>query len=362
MNYTKFGTMIVAASLAAGTFAQDTIIRDRFVAIDRDDDGVITRPELRRPLLFNALDLNDDDRITLDEAIEAIAAMRAQQQERILEGIRKRADASADTRAIDSKYAIHRDVQYIDRLGVNPNATSIDIYSPKDASKRPVMLFVHGGGWRIGDKRNVASKLPYFVGEKEMVLVSANYRLLPEGQHPENVRDIAAAIAWIHDRIAEYGGDPDRIYIMGHSAGAHLVALVATDHRRLAEYGKDLSIIKGVIVNDSQAFDLPTLIGGGRRFYARVFTDDEAAQRDASPITHVAPDKNIPSMLIIHNIENSAESRAAQAKAFQEALEAAGTKARVVAVPDRTHGELNQLMGQDGEATTKEVTKFIEGN
>ena len=89
------------------------------------------------------------------------------------------------------------------------------------------MVYVHGGGWKRGDKSRVGEKVEFFTG-RGWVFVSVNYRLLPEGAHPANVNDVARALAWVHDHATDYGGDPDRLFLMGHSAGAHLAALVAT--------------------------------------------------------------------------------------------------------------------------------------
>ena len=106
-------------------------------------------------------------------------------------------------------------------------AQQLDIYHPKKTKDAPVMVYIHGGGWRRGDKDRVGEKAVFF-NSKGWVFISANYRLLPEGRHPNNVDDVAKAIAWTHDNIKKYGGDPEEIFIMGHSAGAHLAALVVT--------------------------------------------------------------------------------------------------------------------------------------
>ena len=100
----------------------------------------------------------------------------------------------------------------------------LDVYSPPGAKDRPVVFWIHGGGWQTGDKSDVQHKPQVFV-EKGFVFVSTNYRLLPDVDMATIVRDIARSIHWVHDHIAEYGGDPNRILVMGHSAGAQLAAL-----------------------------------------------------------------------------------------------------------------------------------------
>ena len=117
---------------------------------------------------------------------------------------------------------------------------------------------------------------------------------------------VAKAIAWTHGHVAKYGGDPNRIFVMGHSAGAHLAALIASDHRRLKAEGKPLSIIKGAVCLDTGGYDLPRMINyvgvskGERRKLEIAFGASEKNWKDASPRHHVAPKKDIPPMLIFY--------------------------------------------------------------
>src|SRR4051812_15979676 len=120
----------------------------------------------------------------------------------------------------------------------------LDVYSPKDAKNLPVVFWIHGGGWQAGDKTSVQLKPQVFV-DKGFVFVSTNYRLLPSVDMGTIIRDVAKSIHWVHDHIAEYGGDPKRLFVMGHSAGAQLAALVCTDDRYLKAEKLSLAIIKG---------------------------------------------------------------------------------------------------------------------
>src|SRR5436853_4837863 len=97
----------------------------------------------------------------------------------------------------------------------------LDVYSPKDAKNLPVVFWIHGGGWQTGDKSGVQMKPQAFV-DKGFVFVATNYRLLPGVDMATIVRDVAKSVRWVHDHVAEYGGDPNRLFIMGHSAGAQL--------------------------------------------------------------------------------------------------------------------------------------------
>src|SRR3954467_578274 len=117
--------------------------------------------------------------------------------------------------------------------------TRLDVYAPGDGKDHPVVVWVHGGAWQAGDKSQVQAKPRAFNG-RGYVLVSVNYRFHPAVTYKEQAGDIAQAIRWVHEHAREYGGDPGCIFLMGHSAGAHLVALVGTDHRYLEKVGLKL--------------------------------------------------------------------------------------------------------------------------
>src|SRR5262245_38608309 len=109
---------------------------------------------------------------------------------------------------------------------------TLDVYTDADAKNQPVVVWIHGGGWQAGDKSDVQKKPQAFTG-RGFVFVSVNYRLLPDATIKQMAEDVAKAIRWTHDHAKDYGGDPDTIFVMGHSAGAQLAALVCTDDRYL---------------------------------------------------------------------------------------------------------------------------------
>jgi len=257
-----------------------------------------------------------------------------------------------------SAATVERDLPYGDHL-----LQKFDLHLPDNPTKAPVMVYVHGGGWRRGDKAAVGLKPAFFNG-KGWIFASVNYRLLPEGKHPANVSDVARAIAKIHDTIAEKGGDPDRIFVMGHSAGAHLACLVATHPKPLEAAGKSLAVLKGVISLDTNAYDLPTLTGTAMKpFYDSVFGSDPEVLKDASPQRHVAAGKGIPPFLICYSRgmgERAEPVRNAAAAAFRAALEKAGVSSEVVDASDRNHGEINQWFGrEDDTKVTGKAWEFL---
>ena len=188
---------------------------------------------------------------------------------------------------------------------------TLDVYAPETAKNAPVIFWIHGGGWQVGDKTHVHAKPKAFV-DKGFVFVSTNYRFLPHVDMGTIVRDIAKSIRWVHDHIAEYGGDPKRLIIMGHSAGAQLAALICTDDRYLKAEGLSLAIIKGCVPVDGDTYDVPLMIetSAARRKalgqpnpkfgHYEKFGSDPAKHRDFSAVNHVARDKGISPFLLLY--------------------------------------------------------------
>ncbi|MEM6660987.1 MAG: alpha/beta hydrolase [Pseudomonadota bacterium] len=132
-----------------------------------------------------------------------------------------------------------------DQVFDSSTGLSLDIYSPPAPGPHPVVIFWHGGSWQWGTKDDYK-----FVGmrlaEAGITVVLPDYRKYPDVRHPAFVEDAAAALAWTHANIAGHGGDPGTLVLSGHSAGAHIAALVANDPSYLAGHGLDRSIVAGV--------------------------------------------------------------------------------------------------------------------
>ena len=191
--------------------------------------------------------------------------------------------------------------------------------------------------------------------DKGFVFVSTNYRLLPQVDMETIVRDIAKSIRWVHDHIAEYGGDPQRLFIMGHSAGAQLAALVCTDDRYLKAEGLSLAIMKGCVPVDGDTYDVPAIIETAetrRRAHGQPqlkfghrekFGNDPAKHRDFSAVTHVAKDKGIPPFLIMHVADHPDTS--AQAQRLASVLKEAGVPSAFMVPGSRRHNKINADIG-----------------
>jgi arylformamidase len=224
----------------------------------------------------------------------------------------------------------------------------------------PLILYVHGGGWSIGDKRQAAGSKPQFYTTLGYAFAATNYRLVPGVTPADQARDIATAIAHLRARAGKLGIDPDRIVLMGHSAGAHLAALVATDARYLREAGVPVSAVRGAILLDGAGYDVPAQMGSGlnrvQAMYEAAFTRDVATQKALSPLTHAGV-PNAPRWLILH-VERRDDARM-QATRLGEALRTAGESVDVVAVPGSTHMTVNRDAGVTGTFVANSITAFL---
>ena len=244
----------------------------------------------------------------------------------------------------------------------------LDVYSPPHAKDLPVVVWIHGGGWQTGDKSDVQIK-PQFFMDKSYVFVSVNYRLLPTVDMATIVRDVAKSIRWVHDHIAECGGDPKRLFIMGHSAGAQLAALICTDDRYLKAEGLSLAITKGCVPVDGDTYDVPAIIETAetrRRVHGlpqlklghrEKFGNDQEKHRDFSAVTHVAKDKGIPPFLILHVAEHP--DTTAQAQRLGNVLNGAGVPVSVFGARETTHNKINANLGLPDDPATKALFEFV---
>ena len=247
----------------------------------------------------------------------------------------------------------------------------LDIYTPEESTdkKLPVMFWIHGGGWQVGDKSDVALK-PKVLTERGFIFVSTNYRLLPEASMEELVGDVATSLGWVYKNISLYGGDPQRIFVGGHSAGAQLAALLCTDDRYLKKEGVSFSVLKGCIPVDGDTYDIPKIIMtaehrqtlyGGKMFsfgHRQKFGNNPKKHVDFSAVTHVAKGKNIPPFLLLY-FPGNPDTRA-QANRLESVLRAAQVPARAYGKGDSNHSRLNNDLGKPDDPATQEFYKFLD--
>ena len=252
----------------------------------------------------------------------------------------------------------------------------LDVWRPKGKTGCPVVLLVHGGVWVFGDNRcyGLYSSVGEFLARQGIVAVLPNYRLSPAIKHPGHVRDVARAFAWAHQNIAAHGGRPDHIFLLGHSAGGHLVSLLATDPTYLGEAGLSTSDVKGVI-SVSGVYRIPatsqvvTLGGAGPRafwwdelmpprgsggwsctrrlglsgiplsvdVFGPAFGKDALTRLEASPLAHVRP--GLPPFLLLY-AEHDLPALAGMAQEFHRALTSQGCEAGLLRVEERHHNSI----------------------
>jgi len=252
---------------------------------------------------------------------------------------------------------IFRNVYY---AGVEDENRALDIYVQECDGKCPVIFFVHGGAWTVGDKKNHVAKGLFFA-RKGYVFVSVNYRLAPEITYPVFVYDVAEALCWVYEHIDEYGGDKDKIYLMGHSAGAHLVALISYNDRFLRDLGLNTSIIKGLVLLDGGGYDIVYIHEYFPVFYKtlfeKAFGEDETTFIDASPVYHLNKSGYIPPTLIIYTPWRLTSN---DTQRLIDALENANASYEVYFAKDKTHSTVNRDIGKPGDKVTEEILKFLE--
>ena len=231
-----------------------------------------------------------------------------------------------------------------------------DVYLPKPRpTGAPIILLVHGGGWRHGDKGAdsvVEHKVRHWVSQG-VILVSTNYRLLPEAAPLEQADDVARALAAVQQRSGEWGGDAHRLVLMGHSAGAHLVALLGASPERVAAAGA--TPWRATVSLDSAALDLPAIMQRAHlRLYDQAFGDDPANWRAASPRhqQHTAG----PPLLAVCSTERS-DGPCPNAEAFATAARPLGMRVEILPQA-RSHREINVDLGSDA-AYTGAVDAFL---
>jgi acetyl esterase/lipase len=236
--------------------------------------------------------------------------------------------------ALDVVNSVSPSDSYESREGIAYGSRSrqlLDVYVPVDgAGAAPVVVFFYGGGWRDGargDYAFVASSLT----RAGFVVVIPDYRLYPEVVFPDFVADAAAAVAWSLDNASLYGGDPGEIHVMGHSAGAHLAALLATDGRYLGEHGRSPTDLAGLI-GLSGPYDFLPIESG---YLLEVFP--ESLRERSQPINYVSPD--VPRTLLIHGGDDSTVEPG-NSRRFAEALRGQGVDVTLDIYPGIGHGRV----------------------
>ncbi len=221
----------------------------------------------------------------------------------------------------------------------------LDLYLPKDKTKFPLFVFIHGGSWASGD-RGLYGPIGVMLAKRGIGVAIPSYRLMPKNPHPSQVEDVAAAFAWVVKNAKQYGADESRIFLGGHSAGGHLSSLIALDPSLLAKHGVDPAAIKGVAAL-SGVYDVSLLAPFG----------SPEDRRKASPMQYVRRDA--PPFLVTY-CQWDYLGLPLQAKDLALALRRAFVPTRLVYVPGETHITEVIAMLKDGDPTTEAIVGMVE--
>ncbi len=270
--------------------------------------------------------------------------------------------ASDDGSTCDTSVA--KDLAYATRDGVDAKLLSLDIYPVPGRCDAPVAVWVHGGGWQIGDKKNDAAQRAAFYNDAGWVLVAVNYRLSTEDadppvRYPDHNVDVAAALGWVHTNVADHGGDPERTLLVGHSAGAGIVAAVVANPEYLAAHDLVPDWLDCAVLLDTAGYEVATDSGDtDSEIYRNAFGADPKVWQDASPISHVG-DGALPERVLV--VTRGQADRRTEAQAFADLLLANQVDAELFDASPLSHEDVNKLIGDpDDTVMTPQITTELD--
>lgn len=245
----------------------------------------------------------------------------------------------------------------------------LDVYFPRETREPwPVVVFVHGGYWRGGDKTYYQAITGLYgnagiaLGELGVGTVVTNYRLHPEAKLDDMLDDVVGAMSWTRAHVKEMGGDPSRIYLAGHSAGGHLVALLGANHDELTKRGFEPSWLKGVVAV-SGIYDIPTtttLVDEELRteVFLPLFSHDLERQRAASPLSYFGPNMT-PTYFIVGEADYRSCLRDF-ASATEVLAKLNGDRAFFKLVPGNTHEDMVLEMATVRDEVGPAIAAFVK--
>jgi acetyl esterase/lipase len=235
---------------------------------------------------------------------------------------------------LSSSVEVQAGVPYTEGAPADAEKHKLDLYLPRDKKSFPVLVFLHGGSWRTGD-RSLYAALGQRFARAGIGVAIPSYRLMPQNPHPAQIEDASAAFAWVVRNIGQRGGDVSHIYLSGHSAGAHLAALLALDEKYLKKFDLPRSAIRSVIVMSGvyEVDKLDTFLAAGDK-------------HDASPLAHAHVGS--PPFLISY-CQWDYFGLPKQARDFATALKKNFVPAQLLYVPGENHiSEVISLVQEQG--------------
>lgn len=259
--------------------------------------------------------------------------------------------AGTSAAAVDGVRVV-KDVDYVEGTDYADGKDRIDLYLPEGSENFPVLVFFHGGGLIRGDK-SVAEHLGMAFASEGVGVAVANYRLSPTVEHPAHAEDAARAIAWVYRNIEDHGGNPNELFISGHSAGGYLAALLALDPTYLEARGLSPAAltgsmpISGFFYVDEVAPDRPEHVWG----------EDESVWKEASPSRYVRADA--PPLLFLYADGDDPWRREQNERIVSELTKKGSQDAEAVEIADRDHGGIFRSIGA-GDPTLEAMLAFME--
>ncbi len=242
-----------------------------------------------------------------------------------------------------------KDISYVEGEAADPKQ-KLDVYLPKGPNDFPVLFFVHGGSWKSGD-RKLYEPLGNILARNGIGTVIISYRLSPQVQHPGHIQDVARAFAWTCGNIGKLGGRTDQIFVCGHSAGGHLVALLATDEKYLKAEKRSFSDIKGTIAISGVYTITPSPV------FEAAFGKDEDVVKNASPIVHVK-EKLCPFCILYAEKEYPFLDQ--MAEQMNKKLQGSKCDATLCRIKERDHTSIiRNACGSDEDPVTQMILQFV---
>lgn len=255
-----------------------------------------------------------------------------------------------------------RDIAYYSGEGFDDQKHRLNIFVPPGPGPHPVIVFVHGGGWFFGDRAERTdpyTKLGRRFAGRGVLTVVTSYRLSPQHKHPAHIEDVTRAIAWTFANVEQYGGDKQRIHLMGHSAGAQLVSLAACDPTWLRKHELSPQQLAGVVAI-SGPFDVKHL---GRSLFTNVALVVPAFGRSADDWVKVSPASHLrtakPPPFLVAWADGDPEILRKDGRAFADALKKHGGVVDVFETPYKGHFSVITDLGEEDDLLGDVVTKYV---
>lgn len=243
-------------------------------------------------------------------------------------------------KVIEPTIKITKNITYANTTTKHPERLKLDVYTNNSQKKKPLIIYIHGGAWHKGDKTQVYAK-PTHLLNSGYSFASINYRMAPEVTYDKMAKDVATGIKYLFDHHKKYNFDKNRVILMGHSAGAHLVTLLSTDDAYLLSVGLHPRDFKATVALDG--FYKVSDFANRDPIYKKAFSTNKSEWDKASPLLHIKPNNHVPPILFVAR-EN--RGRIHDAKRMNRKLHTNGKNSQYYIAKDLSHKEINYLYGE----------------